>query len=90
MNFYLFDRPTYSRLYNCSMLPAQEWEKRKNPNLIGVFYMLLAAVYQVVSLFLSDFCASFLDPLHTIPNRHAEEKFLSTLLLQTYVLNGCY
>ena len=47
MNFYLFDHPTYERLYNCSMLSGLEWEKRKNPNLIGVFYLILATIYQV-------------------------------------------
>lgn len=50
MNYYLFDRSTYNRLYNCSMLSAEEWEARKQPNvIIGVSYIILASLYQVFS-----------------------------------------
>ncbi|KAI1699496.1 serpentine type 7TM GPCR chemoreceptor srt domain-containing protein [Ditylenchus destructor] len=46
MNYYLFDSATFDRLYNCSMLPEAEWERRKRPNWIGAIHFSLAIFYQ--------------------------------------------
>lgn len=47
MNYYFFDHKTFDRIYNCSMLPEDEWAKRKEPNIFGAFYLILATIYQV-------------------------------------------
>ena len=44
MDYYLFDRKAYDRIYNCSVLSPAEWEKRKEPNPIGAFYLILATI----------------------------------------------
>lgn len=48
MNYYFFDRKTYDRIYNCSMFPQEEWERRKEPNVMGMFNVVISTVYQVV------------------------------------------
>ncbi|KAI1696554.1 serpentine type 7TM GPCR chemoreceptor srt domain-containing protein [Ditylenchus destructor] len=42
MNIYLFDRPKYDRLYNCSVLSPAEWESKRHPNVL--YFVFLSAM----------------------------------------------
>lgn len=86
MNYFLWDRDGYERVFNCNVLTPAQWEAHKSPNLIiGIVYIIMATLYQVSLIYF--FHSSSPARLHPISDRNDASGVYQAFRLQDHVLS---